>query len=70
LPDLRKVGVDTTLRRFLVPELKNLGERNIIPSTITEDQIELGWVDKRMLQMLFERGCIYRSLVDNPRSIR
>jgi len=72
LSDLRVAGVDTTTRRFLKPELIELCIANNIPITIPSQNIKPGWCNKPkgMLQILFERGWIDRTLVKTARSMR
>ena len=72
LIELRKNGVDTTMKRFLKHELVALAIKNNIPVTYTQVDITKGWVNqpKGMLQILWQRGFIDASQVKTARSSR
>ena len=72
LIELRKKGVDTTSRRYLREELIVLSNNNNIPIYTINTRIENRWAGtpKGMLQILYERGFINKSLVNTARSTR
>ena len=72
LIELRKIGIDTTVKRFLKSELIVLAIENNVPISISENVVIKGWVNapKGMLQILWERGFIDDTQVKSSRSSR
>ena len=72
LIELRKIGIDTTVKRFLKSELIVLAIENNVPISISENVVIKGWVNapKGMLQILWERGFIDDTQVKISRSSR
>ena len=71
LIELRKIGVDTTKKRFLKPELITICIEKGIAISKELRKIKEGWCKKPkgMLQVLYERGFIDPTKVINPRSM-
>ena len=72
LIELRKIGIDTTVKRFLKSELIVLANENNVPISTSENNVTKGWVNKPkgILQILWERGFIDEFQVKSPRSSR
>ena len=72
LIELRRKGIDTTKKRYLVTDLLTMCNENNIDVNKTQSNDIPGWVGKPkgMLQILYERGYIDPNLVTNPRSMR
>ena len=67
--ELRSIGVDTTRRKFLKPELTELCTQNKNGINVTSQNMRQVWCGKLkgMLQILFKRGFINAMLVAKPR---
>ena len=69
LIELRKIGVDTTKKRYLKPELNQIYDENNISVKQSAPNIKKGWCNspKEMLHILYQRGYIDSSQVKTPR---